>query len=231
MKKALLLTPLLSLGFLTAHAQISKGTVLIGGNIGYSQSTTESKYTGSVTPTGQNLVDNTSRSFSINPNVGYFLADNLLVGASVGFSTGRETGPHYSTTSAGERVSKHNSFSVAPFLRYYYLPIENFGFYGQVAAGYYQQKQSTTFDSPGSYVPNNNNYGGFASITPALVFFPISQLGLELTAGNIGYTRTRNKPTELMPGQYATETTTSNFGANFGLSNLTLGASYYIGRQ
>jgi hypothetical protein len=61
------------------------------------------------------------------------------------------------------------------------------------------------------------------------VFFPTPKLGLELTAGNIGYNRYRTKPEYSPAGQTINTTTNSSFAASFGLSNLTLGASYYIG--
>ncbi|GAB2459792.1 hypothetical protein GCM10011375_09830 [Hymenobacter qilianensis] len=233
MKKNLFLPLFLSLVFSTAQAQISKGTTLVGGSVGYSQSNSENKYVGSATSAGQSTTEFTSRNLNLNPNVGYFLAENLAVGLSFGFGSGKETGPYYSPApdEAVKRTTKTTSFSGAPFLRYYYLPAENFGFYGQLSAGLSRQTTTTKFDFPGYSSPRNQTNGAFVSITPAFVFFPINKLGLELTAGSLGYTRTHIKPKDLQTGQNDTEAKISGFAANFGLSNLTLGASYYIGRQ
>ena len=233
MKKILFLTSLLTLSFSIAQAQISRGTSLVGGSIGYNRSTNESKYVGSAIPAGPNPIEITYQNFNINPNAGYFIADNLVAGVSFGFGTTKEIRPYASSADPArpnKLITKSTIYNVAPFLRYYYFPIENFGFYSQLSAGLNRQTSTTTFDELDDERQRKTNGGG-VSITPAFVFFPTSKLGLELTAGSIGYFRTRTKPSGLQQGQYDNETKTSSFGANFGLSSLTLGASYYIGRQ
>ncbi len=79
----------------SASAQTEKGRWLVGGNAGFSSS----KAGGASASVS---------SFNINPNAGYFVADNIAVGAGVGF------------TSA---TGGFSAFAAAPFVRYYFLPL------------------------------------------------------------------------------------------------------------
>jgi hypothetical protein len=231
MKKIVFLVLLLASSFLKVQAQISKGTILAGGNIGYNQVNNEIKSTGPSIPSGSSKQELNSRSVSFNPSAGLFLADNLAFGLTLGINDSKTTQPYYDQNRTIEQGTRATSFSAAPFLRYYYLPSETFGFYGQLTAGYSYQR--IRYETDQANIPNqtSKSNGGFASITPAFVFFPTPKLGLELTAGSISYYRFRNNSENSPSSQTVNTSTNSNFGANFGLSNLTLGASYYIGRQ
>lgn len=217
-----------------AKAQIAAGTKLVGGSLSFGSSTSSSY--DSRNPSGRQDLENKSYGFSINPNAGVFLADNLAVGVGAGFSFNKSTYPYYEGPAPDlyEQVSKGYSIIAAPFLRYYYLPTETFGLYGQLSAGVsYGQGKSES--SAANRLPfKSSSHSVFANITPALVFFPTAKLGLELAFGNIGYGRSTSKIDEPQYNQQYNRTTRketySGFGANFSLNNLALGASYYIGR-
>jgi hypothetical protein len=70
------------------HAQTEKGTVMIGGGLGLK--------------TGEGASE-----FNLNPNVGFFVANNFALGGSLNFATSK-TG-EISTT----------NFGIGPFARYY----------------------------------------------------------------------------------------------------------------
>ncbi|QIL76424.1 MULTISPECIES: outer membrane beta-barrel protein [Hymenobacter] len=167
MKKIVFLALLLSLNFSIAQAQISRGTSLIGGSIGYNWSTNESKYVGSVIPAGPNPIELTYQNFNINPNAGYFIADNLAAGLSFGFGTTKEIRP-YSESADPARpnklITKSITYNVAPFLRYYYFPIESFGFYSQLSAGLNHQVTTTTFDGIDNERKSKTNGGVSVSL-------------------------------------------------------------------
>jgi outer membrane protein len=58
-------------------------------------------------------------SYSISPTIGYFLIDNLVVGAGVNFSGFKATGSSPSEFPS-ESESKGRGISFAPFVRYYF---------------------------------------------------------------------------------------------------------------
>ncbi|GAB3231031.1 hypothetical protein GCM10027346_17130 [Hymenobacter seoulensis] len=177
-------------------------------------------------------MENKGYSFSINPNAGVFLADNLAVGNAAGFSFSKHTYPYYEGPAPDlyEQVNKGYSIIAAPFLRYYYLPTETFGLYGQLSAGFSYNQGKSESSAANRPPMKNSGHSIFTNITPALVFFPTAKLGLELAFGNIGYSRTTSESKDPLYYQSDRKETYSGFGATFSLNNLALGASYYIGR-
>ena len=112
-----ILAILIGLAMSTAvFAQFKKGTMMVGG--GFSATFNKDK-----TKSGSTTVTNgTVNSISMFPQAGYFIMDNLAVGAGVDMS---------STTSKAQgsnNKSTSTSVSLAPFARYYYQK-----FYGQFA--------------------------------------------------------------------------------------------------
>jgi hypothetical protein len=93
MKKTFLLISFLGTAILT-HAQISKGSWMVGGTAAYSS-------------TMEGDIHNTI--LDVSPRVGYFLMKNLAVGVNVAFNQTSDDGESYSTVIAG------------PYARYYFL--------------------------------------------------------------------------------------------------------------
>jgi hypothetical protein len=96
MKKVFLGALLIALSTIT-QAQTQKGTWLLGGGAGFSS-----------TSTG----DAKESTVSFSPNLGYFLADNLSVGASAIVSSVKPDGRDATTTLA-----------IGPAVRYYFAPL------------------------------------------------------------------------------------------------------------
>lgn len=99
---------LLAIGQGPAIAQFKKGTIMAGGGITGAFNTYKQR-SGATTTT-----DYTDNSITFAPQVGYFILDNLAVGAGLGIST--ET-TKYKTSSD---KFKNNTLSAGPFVRYYY---------------------------------------------------------------------------------------------------------------
>jgi outer membrane protein len=106
----------------SAFAQFNKGRYLVGGSLGFSATANKSK-AGSTTTTSSHSTD-----FSLSPDAGYFIIDNLAVGAALGLSAG-------STKYTGNNADKNSSTSVSlsPFVRYYLS--QGIFFQGQVGFG------------------------------------------------------------------------------------------------
>lgn len=120
--KKLLLLPLILIAGLTAVAQTKKGDKMVGvglGSISYTNS--DSKTTYSNTPTVYNS-DGNSFSISINPNVAWFVQDNLAIGGgvSISFYSSKSKSSNTSSSTTSESKSTQPSFYIGPLARYYF---------------------------------------------------------------------------------------------------------------
>ncbi|KAA9035706.1 porin family protein [Ginsengibacter hankyongi] len=107
MKKILLLIFTFS-SILYSSAQITKSNWLIGGT-GLFNSTTYNSTTGAA---GQRVTD-----IQLSPNIGYFLVDKFATGLKLGFGSSR-----YKTIGQNS-LSKQTTYSLGPFIRYYFLRV------------------------------------------------------------------------------------------------------------
>ncbi|MBT1696743.1 outer membrane beta-barrel protein [Fulvivirgaceae bacterium PWU4] len=115
MKKVTILFLLMSALVITSvNAQTSQGNMMVGGTL--------SLYTTSYQ--GNSDLEESGTTFS--PSFGYFVTDNLAVGASLGFSS--------STDDNGVSKTERSSFSFGPFARYYkFTSNDKFAFFGQAS--------------------------------------------------------------------------------------------------
>ncbi|RSK46577.1 hypothetical protein [Hymenobacter perfusus] len=232
MYRSFLLTMGLSMLALSAEAQITEGTKLLGGSVGYTRSTTTATYGNPSLPAVLREQEYTNRNLSISPQVGLFIADNVAAGLSVGYTSRKQTSPYYTGPAPDlyQRSVTGNSFRVAPYLRYYYMPTATFGVFGHLIASYDKWSDKYTDNAPGTSVGENQGHNIGLSIIPTMVFFPVEKVGLELAFGSIGYNRGSSTSGSSIPNGFEDKNVGSSFGANFGFNQLTLGASYYLSR-
>lgn len=107
--KKILLTLIAALAFTASYAQFTKGRMLAGGNVSLSTSSNKVDQGGSLTPTSK------STSFQLSPNVGYFVIDNLAIGAGLGLGLSTIKTEN-STINSKTNIS---SLEFEPFVRYY----------------------------------------------------------------------------------------------------------------
>jgi len=203
-----------------AHAQevIKAGTVQLGGSINYNQQHLS-------TPNAVNTApDMTTRTFFFSPAAGYFILDNLAVGVSLSYSKSTNTysGP------ASTIDYRRQQFSIGPYVQYYQMLTQHFGLVGTLAAGYSRDTENDSFAS--SNAPNGATFykrnGFLTSLTPGIVFFPITRFALSSSFGGLSYSYATNDGGSTIDSQ----NTYTTFGANFGLSQLTLSGTYFFGR-
>lgn len=130
-----------------SFSQIEQGTSLIGGTAGFNN----------------RFIDRSDDFFSMNisPDYGYFVAENLALGAALGFG--------YS--SAGDFSS--TSFSLVPFGRYYFGgagPV----FFVHAELGFITSRS----DSGGFFEPETFNGATFGG-GPGMAFFFSDQVAIE----------------------------------------------------
>jgi len=121
MKKFLLSFAVVLLS-LSSYAQFDRGTMMVGGAFGLEFNTNKDKMDG-------NSSDNyKSTTFALEPQIGFFVIDNLAIGGGLGFSTStfKDDGAFIDKTTS-------TRFSIEPFVRYY-LPQRIF-FQGKALLG------------------------------------------------------------------------------------------------
>lgn len=232
MQKLVLSVLLLSATVSVVQAQTEVGRVLLSGNVGYSYSESEN------TPINSSVDryssgKSTFNSFTFTPQVGFFVADHIALGLSLGVAArkGTDVYTYPSTNSLDPYTAKSSSrdLNIGPFVRYYQMVGEKAAFYGQLAGGY-QHGSTTSRGSTSSSEATSN--GGYANITPGFVFFPTNRFGLELTLGNLGYSSTKQKVRSISgPEPLDSNNKASSFATNFGIQYLSLGASFYLGKS
>ncbi|MBS1556987.1 MAG: autotransporter domain-containing protein [Bacteroidetes bacterium] len=147
-----------------SFAQFSKGSILLGGTVS-ADFTTNKTIAGSTTTT-----NSSTNSFSISPNVGYFVIDNLAVGGALLFGT---TSLKYD---GSLRSEVGNSLVLQPFGRYYFDR-----FYAQASIGFGSYKND---DTNGSGVTTTVKGDVFNwSLAGGYVFLLNDHVGLEPQIG------------------------------------------------
>jgi hypothetical protein len=96
--------------FLTNNAvsQITKGNLIVGGNFSFNRTSN----------TNSNNIISKQSVVSITPMVGYFLKDKFALGL-------RSELNNYSGSITGSIRNSSNRLDFGPFLRYYFLPVNN----------------------------------------------------------------------------------------------------------
>lgn len=163
MKKNFLLLACIALSS-TLFAQTEKGTRLIGVGIGsISYTNSDSKTTYSNTPTVYKSEGN-SFSISVNPNIGWFIQDNLALGGGVSLSFYKSKSTSSNTGSATTSTSESTQPSVylSPFARYYFggskagMPFAHLSFQYGIYGGNSTSKTSTGSSSETTTKPKGD---------------------------------------------------------------------------
>ncbi|MGY3088386.1 hypothetical protein ACVWYF_001419 [Hymenobacter sp. UYAg731] len=220
MKKNFVLLALLGGITTAAHAQtaIPAGTVSLGGNVGYSRRTTNAQVTGT------NLSSEyVASQFQIAPSLGYFVADNLAIGLSLGYSATKNTYTSNFANSLSD-LDPSTTFRGGAYVQYYKMLTDQFGLVGTLGGGYQYNRNIIVYGPAGNMGSvETKQKGYYANLTPGIIYFPIPKLGISATVGSLAYSRLKETPTSGEP-------VSTEFSAGFGLSQLQFGGTYYFGR-
>lgn len=189
MNKLLPLSLAATLLSLSASAQLTKGHKLLGGSI--------SGYTNTIE--NSNGGDFKHRAISVTPSLGFFVADNKMVGAQLGYSYLNYNG------------IKGNAYTVGGFYRQY-LPLnQKFYFYGEAALNLSTGKDDQSTDAQGIRDVRRQSIAAY--VTPGIAFAATRRFMIEATVNNlvgVSYQRTKT--------QYNGSNTTDK-GNSFSLSS------------
>jgi hypothetical protein len=202
MKKSTLLVA----GFLVvslAQAQINKGAILIGGNIGFSSSTTEDFPATSETK---------NSGFNINPSIGYAIKTNTIVGVVLSYGQSKSENDE---VAGPDNSSEMNSFGGGIFVRKYVPLGKGFNFFGQGTASYNRSTTDNFFDNNKVSTQEQSAIGlGFY---PGISYGISKKVQLELGLNNIlnlSYNTTKNTNVG-GPSETGSESKGLNFSTGF----------------
>jgi outer membrane protein len=153
MKKVSLVLFFLSVVTTVSWGQFTQGNILLGGTTGLSANfMTEKSKSGGTTST-----DGKQTSFSLQPAAGYFVMDNLAVGAALDLSTSS-----FKPDGGGGKRNL-SQLLLSPFARYYFDK-----FYGQASINFGSSKEE--FSSGNVTVTDKNGLSGW-SLAGGYAFF------------------------------------------------------------
>lgn len=189
-----------------AHAQIGKGSILLGGNFGFN--------TSKVANQGNND-ESKSRGLVVSPAIGTAVKENLIAG--IGLYYGRYTNKGLSQNSF-QSNSKSNFTGGFIFIRKYRSLGKGFYLFGQPALYYNEQLNRTTYIAPNSLsVTSNENKSAGLSFYPGVSYAINKSIQLEVGLNqliNIGF----NQEIAIGQGPNTTQQTTKTNSFNFSTS-------------
>jgi opacity protein-like surface antigen len=164
----------------------ANGDVFVSGSIGFSS-----------TSSG----DFDSNTFTIAPRVGFFVSDNIAVGARLGYT---------SNTDFAE--TKTNTFEIGGFGRWYATPASQFSLMVELGVDY----RSSSVEPDGGEESKVNGFG--IGVRPGISYFLSDNWAMEAMIGELGYET--SKPDA--DGAESTDT----FGLNLNLESISFGVIY-----
>jgi hypothetical protein len=165
--KKILTTLLWFIAFHGASAQfINQGSIMAGGSVYFISGSSKVK-TGSTT-----ISYGHRNTFTIAPEFGYFIINNLALGADLSLSFSKHT-----PDDANDDRSKYTSIQVSPFMRYYLS--KGIFFEGQIGAGSGISKSTTPGNTTREYKLTSTNW----SLTAGYASFITNNIAIEPMLG------------------------------------------------
>jgi outer membrane protein W len=157
-----LVTLCLCLPLFNGYSQTTKGSLLLGGALKFSSRQSES------THAYPSLTTKTKEiSFTISPDLAYFVIDRLAVGLVTPFT--------YSRYRSGDLQSTHSTYSIGPMVRYYFLLGRQWAIFPEVSYRY------GWIERNGPYLVPNNNGGWDVDFYKTSGITKVFQSGVGLT--------------------------------------------------
>lgn len=173
---------------LAANAQISKGSLMVGGSLLFSNQNSEYQ-NGTVE----------ARYFSIAPQVGIAVKENLVAGVLFSYGGNRSDN--------GPLKQSYDAIEAGAFLRRYMGLGKSFYLFGEGGLKYAGNTQNSDKDSPANVITKNR--GVELSLTPGVAYAVNGKLHLEASINSIA-TVNFNRQTRNEGGQAGTLPTRSN---------------------
>jgi Outer membrane protein beta-barrel domain len=229
MKKIIIcLTAFLCTLYTSAQTQTDKGNFVLGGNINYTLKT----YDNSVYDFYySNLTQ--ENSFTINPNIGYFVNKNLAIGADVfyayqqqkyninNFQTYQPLNSFQAETT--ESLTNVSTFGLGAYLNYYVPIIDKLSFFVNNSISFANGNVETKY-SDTTISSQDGKISGFGiAVSPGLIYFVSPRLSFQTKFADLHYRSIKTKPNESIRNSEITD-----FGIGADSSTLLFGVNYYF---
>ncbi|AUP77754.1 hypothetical protein [Flavivirga eckloniae] len=172
--------------------------------------------------------DNTYKSdrnsFEVNPNFGYAIKNNLLIGLGMGYVYSKNKSYDIDDLIIDERShSTTEGVNIFPYVKKYFSLGSKLLIHlqGEFKYSEYKQKLSNT-----NMLNNSNRFSNsiFVGLRPGITYFFSKNLAFETNLGAIGYTRGKNQYASINNGGNKSK----SFSFNLDSSNLQFGFSYFF---
>ena len=207
MKISFLPAIILSLVIFDCNAQISPGSIFLGGQINFSTQKTSS-------PIG-NITGTSSNDFNFSPAIGKAIRENMIVGIDLNYGHVENKQPAIS------EVDNNNLYGAGVFLRRYVPLGKGFYIFGQGRFGASYSSGNTTESEFAVVTTESKGFSFDLGFYPGVSYQVNKRLQLETGFNNlflIDYTHTKTTQTNPAP---PTESNTSSFSIGTSLNNLT----------
>lgn len=211
-----------------AFAQTSKGTIAVSGDLSLSFSDNDRKELNhSANRTYTNSTKNTA--FGYAPGIGYFIKDNLRVGAFVGY--GFNNNEYVSNNQpASDRImteDKEHTYKISASIIKYFMLSDKFAFTTAGGIGFDNQQRKSNNNPESSFQKDRETTGFYAGLTPGLVFFPSEKVSVGTGFGFLGF---RSEKSTYYYNTYSQETSTANLGLDLKSSTWAVNIAYHFNR-
>ncbi|MCX2451974.1 outer membrane beta-barrel protein [Pedobacter sp. PLR] len=206
-KKIIMMAALCAVGT-AATAQLEKGRLMIGGNVGYFRSNQESQF-----------YNHKLKSLSISPTAGYFIKDNLAIGTSLRYYSNKINASNY--------IQKQSSYALIPFIRYYLNISSEFSFFAEfaLAAGIGNSEEFALHEPYYRKESKYKEYG--AALAPGLAFLPAKRWSVNLRFNLLDYSNTQVKDlSDDAENKHYVGSNQFNFG--FNTIRPSIGVNYHL---
>jgi hypothetical protein len=218
-----------------SFAQVQTDNLVIGGTLG-----------GNVNRPHNPALGNST--FNVKPFIGKFINNKWVLGISGEYRVQHSKGSQHTSHDSGNNEIQHFRFanprnqtmSIGPMVRYYQEVLPKVYVFGESGIGYSATRNHYELSS---YV--TNQYGEekyryssdgvtktqnlYGNVSPGVVFFPTSRLGLELKANVITYTHGIGNGPNQDPVTFNFHPNTQrNLNVSLSLASTNIGVGYYF---
>jgi hypothetical protein len=217
MKKKALFVILLTFLWAQSQAQLSKGSIQVGGSLSMNSSSSKNESTG--------VNDYFSKYFSleINPKAGVFISDKSVIGLALGFSNSSQKW----NEGSDETKQSASVISFGPYYRHYFPISEKVSFFLDGNAKYNTGKSTNSSNALLTNESKYKNNGFNISVAPGFNYFVSNRWGLVVSFGSLFYGSSTSKLKDSPNDQSSTY---KGGGLNLSFSSFSLGLNYFITR-
>jgi hypothetical protein len=217
-KKFLLIISIIVIAFFQGNAQITKGSVFLGGQISFYNQSASS-------PQAANLTQKNSQ-FNISPAYGIAIKDNIVVGGDLTYSYAKVLTTNYPY----DQINK--TYGAGIFMRRYVTIGKRFYVFGQGRIGGTYNTETITQGDPSMYDDIKGFSAGFY-FYPGVSYQLSKRVQLETGFNNLFYIEYDHSRDNQTNAGVVTETKTSTFSAGTSFNNIaafTLGIRVLISK-